>query len=295
MTDFATKRPINGRFRRAGAQVKTKLWTVFSVRYRELHGGDSTAIYLFAMSTAPVTFCSDLSPLGGCTRRSLLSRARRGDREAFTRVVTPYVPNMVQRARRLTGNSADAEDVSQEALLKAWSRLEQFSGNQDQNTDDFRAWLARIAGNTSIDLLRQRRDGKMLSLEEPRGSAEETLGSGIAAQADNPEEHCARREMGRMLADAIVQLPADLRQACLLRDVMHYSSQEVADRLGISVVAVRLRLFRARRRLREKLEETLRPKTQRVDRISADQKHGRSMEKGRSGFLPLTSGYASGD
>jgi predicted RNA polymerase sigma factor len=65
--------------------------------------------------------------------------------------------------------------------------------------------------------------------------------------------------MGQLLAKAIVQLPPDLRQACLLRDVLHYSTQEVASRLGISVVAVRLRLFRAHRRLREKLQDSLRP------------------------------------
>lgn len=253
------------------------------------------------MSAAPVAFYSDysdLSLLDGGAHRGLLLRAREGDREAFAQMVSPYVPTMTQRARRLTGNAADAEDVSQEALLKAWSRLEQFSGNQDENGDDFRAWLARIAGNTSIDVLRQRRDGKLLSLEEPRGSAEETLGSGIAVRDDNPEERCARREMGRMLAEAILQLPADLRQACLLRDVMHYSSQEVADRLEISVVAVRLRLFRARRRLREKLEDALRPKKQRLDgSVAAAPRRGRATEKDNSGFLPLRTmtGYASGD
>jgi RNA polymerase sigma-70 factor (ECF subfamily) len=249
------------------------------------------------MSAAPVTFCSEIGELRG-TPRGLLLRARAGDRDAFAEMVSPFVPTMTQRARRLTGNMADAEDVSQEALLKAWSRLEQFSGDQDENTDDFRAWLARIAGNTSIDVLRQRRDGKMLSLEEPRGSADETLGTGITAREDNPEERCARREMGRMLADAILQLPADLRQACLLRDVLHYSSQEVADRLGISVVAVRLRLFRARRRLREKLEETLRPKTQRsAGSAPANQNRGPAPGKSRSGFLPFRTmaGYASGD
>src|SRR5580658_4281668 len=244
------------------------------------------------MSAAPITFCSEFGGLEGCARRGLLLRARAGDRDAFVEMVSPHVETMTRRARRLTGNVADAEDVSQEALLKAWSRLEQFSGNQDENRDDFRAWLARIAGNTSFDLLRQRRDGKLLSLEEPRGSAEETLGSGIAVRDDNPEERCARREMGRMLAEAILQLPADLRQACLLRDVMHYSSQEVADRLQISVVAVRLRLFRARRRLREKLEDALRPKVRRADRIPAAQKRSRAIEKGRTGFLPLSAGFA---
>src|SRR5580692_7644152 len=137
------------------------------------------------MSAAPVTFCSEIGELQG-TPRGLLLRARNGDREAFAEMVSPFVPTMTQRARRMTGNSADAEDVRQEALLKAWSRLEQFSGNQDENADDFRAWLARIAGNASIDVLRQRRDGRFSSLEEPRGSSEDTLGSGIAAREDNP-------------------------------------------------------------------------------------------------------------
>jgi RNA polymerase sigma-70 factor, ECF subfamily len=260
-------------------------------------GGDKTAIWIIAMSAARLTLCSELGPIADSSRRGLLLRARNGDCEAFGEMVTPYVPTMMQRARRLTGNATDAEDVSQEALLKAWSRLEQFSGNQDENTDDFRAWLARIAGNASIDVLRQRRDGKLLSLEEPRGPAEETIGSGIAARQDDPEQRYARRQMGRMLADAIVQLPADLRQACLLRDVMHYSSQEVAERLGISVVAVRLRLFRARRRLREKLEEALRPKAHRARRRIAVQSPLHAGSSGRDSFLPLNTvaGYASGD
>ena len=174
-------------------------------------------------------------------------------------MVSPYLPTLYRRARGLTGNAADAQDVSQEAVLKAWSRLEQFTGKQDESIDDFRAWISRIASNTSIDLLRQRRDGKIASLDQCKGDSEETLGSGIASEQQDPEERCARREMGRMLAKAIAQLPPDLRQACLLRDVLHYSTQEVAGRLGISVVAVRLRLFRAHRRLREKLQDSLRP------------------------------------
>lgn len=249
------------------------------------------------MSAASVTLYSQ-SRVDGGSSRGLLLRARNGDREAFTEMVSPFVPTMTQRARRMTGNPADAEDVSQEALLKAWSRLEQFSGNHGENADDFRAWLSRIAGNASIDVLRQRRDGKFSSLEEPRGSAEDTLGSGIAARDDNPEERCARRETGRMLAEAIRQLPADLRQACLLRDVMHYSSQEVADRLQISVVAARLRVFRARRRLREKLEVALRPPKPRVHRSAAAprERHLAATNAG-SGFVPLRTmtGYASGD
>src|ERR1700694_5998582 len=244
------------------------------------------------MSAAPVTFSLN-DPQRG--RASLLARARNENPEAFAEMVSPYLPALYRRARGLTGNAADAQDVSQEAVLKAWSRLEQFAGKEDESIDDFRALISRIAANTSIDLLRQRRDGKIASLDQRMGQSEETLGSGIESEQQDPEERCARREMGRLLASAIVQLPRDLRQACLLRDVLHYSSQEVADRLGISVVAVRLRLFRARRRLREKLEETLRPKTQRgAGSAPANQNRGLAQGKGRSGFLPFRTmaGYA---
>jgi len=184
--------------------------------------------------------------------------------------------------------------VSQEAVLKAWSRLEQFTGKQEESIDDFRAWISRIAANTSIDLLRQRRDGKIASLDQPKGQSEETLGSGMAAEQLDPEERCARREMGRMLAKAIVQLPPDLRQACLLRDVLHYSTQEVASRLGISIVAVRLRLFRAHRRLRETLDHSLRPAA-RQQGAQAGSHRGYERQPARR-FGPLTAPrYASGD
>lgn len=232
------------------------------------------------------------------TRKSLLEQARSGSPEAFTAMVAPYAPLLFHRARKLTGNTADAEDVSQEALLKAWSRLEQFSGKQDEKTDEFRAWVSRIAANSSIDVLRQRRDAKTFSLEDRRDATEETLGSGIAAGEENPEERCARREMCQLLADAIIQLPRDLRQACLLRDVLHYSTQEVADRLGISVVAVRLRLFRAHRRLREKLERVLRTGAQRFDRDSgANAERNRATRARDARLVPLGAapGYACGD
>jgi|SRR5579859_3308261 len=242
------------------------------------------------MSAAPFSFYAEN---GALASRRLLAQARRGNRDAFAQMVSPYVPTLYRRARGLTGNAADAEDVSQEALLKAWMRLDQFAGKQSESADDFRAWLSRIGTNTSIDLLRQRRDGKISSLEEPRGQNEETLGSGIAADELDPEQRCAHREMGRLLANAIVQLPRDLRQACLLRDVLHYSTQEVAERLGISIVAVRLRLFRAHRRLREKLQDALRPAARQDAYMRRSQE---SRRRSAARFVPLAAPeFASGD
>src|SRR6266850_1772167 len=239
------------------------------------------------MSAAPFTFYGQAPR----PRRSLLTEARNGNPEAFAEMVSPYLPTLYRRARGLTGNTADAQDVSQEAVLKAWSRLEQFTGKQDESIDDFRAWISRIAANTSIDLLRQRRDGKIASLDQRKGESEETLGSGIAAEQLDPEERCARRELARLLAKTIAQLPPDLRQACLLRDVLHYSTQEVAERLGISVVAVRLRLFRAHRRLREKLQDSLAPAARQYrSRVRSE------YQQTTRRFAPLaTPEYASGD
>ena len=192
-------------------------------------------------------------------KQDLLAAARCGDRDALAKLLLPYAAGLYLAALRVTGNPSDAEDVRQEALLRAISRLGQFAGSSscDENRDDLQAWVSRIGANASIDVIRRRREGKLLSIEQPHGEGDETIGSGIAERTDNPEERLARKEMRTLLAQAIVQLPPDLRRVCLLQDVLHYSTQEVADRLGISLVAVRLRLFRARRKLREKMKHRL--------------------------------------
>jgi RNA polymerase sigma-70 factor, ECF subfamily len=235
---------------------------------------------------------------GSIHRTGLLAQARRGNREAFGELVMPYAPGLYRRALRITGNTADAEDVRQEAMLKAMSRLEQFSGSQGEERDDLHAWVGRIAANASIDLIRQRRDAKLSSLDEQTGAGEETLAGSIAAREDNPEERFARRQMRQLFAEAIKQLPSDLRQVCLLRDVLQYSTQEVAERLGVSTVAVRLRLFRAHRRLRDMLEHALEPRKQRGMRRNAGVYPARrTVARESEGFLGLgaVADFACGD
>src|SRR5204862_165465 len=203
--------------------------------------------------------CSTSLCLDGGTRVSLLAQARKGDRESLAKLILPYTPGLYLGALRLTRNPADAEDVRQDTFLKAMTRLEQFAGKPGENRDDLHAWVSRIAANASIDVIRKRRDGRLFSLDEPSGAGDETLGSNVTAREDNPEQRFARREMRAFMSEAIRQLPPDLRQVCLLRDVLQYSTHEVARRLRISAMAVRLRLFRAHRRLREKLSVSLQP------------------------------------
>jgi predicted RNA polymerase sigma factor len=93
--------------------------------------------------------------------------------------------------------------------------------------------------------------------------------------------------MRKLMADAITQLAPELRQACLLRDVLQYSTQEVAERVGISAMAVRLRLFRAHRRLRERLNVALKPSKQRQERAAAARIDRRREEHHREQRVPL--------
>jgi RNA polymerase sigma-70 factor (ECF subfamily) len=200
------------------------------------------------------------------SRSALLRSARAGDREALAELVMPYATGLYRSSLRLTGNVHDAEDVEQETLLKTVARLDQFIGSQTGPHDDMHAWVSRIARNASIDVIRRRREGKIFSLDQSN-SSDEPWASQIPSATANPEQGFLRQESRRLLASAISELPPDLRQVCLLMDVLNYSTQETADHLGISNVAVRLRLFRAHRKLREKLHQKFPRARQRAVRV----------------------------
>jgi RNA polymerase sigma-70 factor, ECF subfamily len=225
--------------------------------FRAFAGGDGTAIQFAVMSATQLDAflgAKEFSATVESQRRyALLQNARGGDRDALASLLMPYASGVYRAGLRLTGNVFDAEDVQQETLLKAFARLAQFTGAQTDARDDLRAWVSRIATNTSIDVIRRRRDGKLFSLDQPAPFCEESLGSQIPSRQADPEQGFLRHERRRILAAAISELPPELRKICLLLDVLHYTTQEVAQRLGVSNVAVRLRLFRAHRRLREKL------------------------------------------
>ncbi len=232
--------------------------------------------------------CSTSLGLATATRSGLLQHARNGDRESLARLILPYAPGLYRSALRLTRNCADAEDARQEAFLKLISRLQLFAGTLDGTRDELQPWVSRIAANASIDLIRKRRGGRVVSLEEPFGASEETLGSNVAARGDNPEERVARREMRKLMADAIAQLAPELRQVCLLRDVLQYRTPEVAEKLGISALAVRLRLFRAHRRLREKLSHVSQPPWRRQRSSASESRMPPRMEnRARKESIPL--------
>jgi len=207
------------------------------------------------------------------SRSALLRSARAGDRQALAELVMPYATRLYRSGLRLTGNAHDAEDVRQETLLKITARLDQFAGGQTGPRDDLHAWVSRIATNASIDVIRRRREGKVFSLDQTGNFSDEPWAAQIPSASANPEQGFLRQESRRLLASAISELPPDLRQVCLLMDVLNYSTQEVADHVGVSNVAVRLRLFRAHRKLREKLNQKFPAPRQRAVRVRAERSH----------------------
>ena len=197
--------------------------------------------------------------------RTPLAAARTGDRDAFSSLVSPHAPRLQRLARRLTRNIEDAEDICQESLLKAFTKLDQFAGT-NMESEEFRAWLMRITANCAIDFIRRKAANRFMPLDECEHVAATFHRAGASGWGESPETSFTHQEQVGILADAISKLPAELRSVCLLRNMMELSTNEVAARLGIPPITVRVRLFRAHGRLRKILG---RRKAQRHARGSA--------------------------
>lgn len=180
--------------------------------------------------------------------RFSLEALRAGDRAEFARLVETYSNLVYRLGARMLGNAQDAEDVLQETFTKAFRALKDFDGRSSLST-----WLYRIATNEALMALRRRRP-EPISVEEPAGLAgEDGKPLQIVDWCCLPEEEMLSAEARAHLEQAIQALPASLKAAFLLRELEGLSTRQTAEVLGISEVAVKTRLSRARLRLREEL------------------------------------------
>ena len=191
-----------------------------------------------------------LQPNGGMTR---LEAAQRGNMDAFSTQVVPYISSLQRLAWRITRSTEDAEDVCQESLMKAFTKFDQFAGPEEGARDGFRCWLMKITANSAIDLIRRKQARRLVPLDECEQIHRKCYEAGAGGWGENPESGYLRREEICVLAEAINKLPEELRKVCFLRNVNDLSTNDVAARLRISSVAVRLRLFRAHSQLRKNL------------------------------------------
>lgn len=181
------------------------------------------------------------------TEASLVARARAGDVSAFERLSGAYADRLFMLLLRLLGDRDEAEDVAQEVMLRAWRGIARFRGRSSYFT-----WLYRIAVNEANRALeRKGRRPPSVSI----GADELQL---PAPAADDPSRQAENSELRRALAQALGQLPPELRTAIVLRDVEGLSTQEAAEIAGISQAAFKSRLHQARLRVRAAIgDETL--------------------------------------
>jgi RNA polymerase sigma-70 factor (ECF subfamily) len=172
----------------------------------------------------------------------LIIRAQAGDRAAFAALVREHGNEVYTLARRLVGDPHLAADVAQETLIRAWKALPKFRGDAALST-----WLHRITVNTAWTHKKRARRHSGYSLEEVTDMA-------APMTVDHPEMAGEIQELRGRLRQALDTLPEAQRQVVVMKDVYDWSHAEIAEAMGISVSAAKVRLHRARARLARYLE-----------------------------------------
>lgn len=190
-----------------------------------------------------------------------VQRARSGDYAAFEDLVRRFQDRVYALARRIVGESHDAEDVTQQTFLSLVEHLRDFRGESAVST-----WVLRIATNHALKLLRKRRGLPTVPLVEAddEGYADVPHPEFIAPWRDDPADVASRREVRELVDRALAELDEKYRVVFVLRDVEGFSIKQSAETLGLSESAVKVRLLRARLALREQLTRVLGDEAARV-------------------------------
>jgi RNA polymerase sigma-70 factor (ECF subfamily) len=187
--------------------------------------------------------------------RSLIARIRAGERELFHELIRPYERALYAMAYSVLHNPADAEEVAQEAVLKAFANLGQLRAD-----NKFKGWLLQIAFNEARLRRRKNRGHLYESLDEAGQDDDEGefMPRQFADWRDIPSETLEKAEVRRAVDKSLLALSGKYREVFVLRDIEHLSAEETARMLGISVPAVKTRLHRARLQMRELLTPVFR-------------------------------------
>ena len=176
---------------------------------------------------------------------SLIERARTGDRTAFSELVRIHQDEVSTLASRLVRDRELAADVSQEAFIRAWRALPKFRGDAR-----FSTWLHRIVVNAAWSMRRSQKRHVAAPLSD--------VYQDPVSEGDNPQDLATVSALRPRLLDALTQLSPSIRAVVVLKDVYDWPHRDIADHLGITVTAAKVRLHRGRKQLYEMLWEELR-------------------------------------
>ena len=173
----------------------------------------------------------------GWSDEEVVQRVRAGDTALFEVLVRRYNQRLYRVARAIVRNDAEAEDVMQDAYVRAFAHLDQFEARAP-----FAAWLTRIAVNNALARLRIQQ--RMQPLAEDGGEGKITMPADQHSM--NPEEQTSNAELGRILEETLLSLPEQYRTVVMLRDVEEMTTAETAEVLGLTEDNVKVRLHRGR-------------------------------------------------
>jgi RNA polymerase sigma-70 factor (ECF subfamily) len=178
-----------------------------------------------------------------------------GTAQQLEQILARSLPPLYSRAYRILRNAADAEDAVQDALLAAYTHLNQFRGQSQLST-----WLTTIVLNCARLQLRRRRRHVLVSLDESTGELQPvSMSERLADHRRNPEDECRESELKARLTPLHSQLSPTLRRTFQLRDIDGLSIRETARILGVPIGTVKAQSARARKRMKELMERVLRP------------------------------------
>jgi RNA polymerase sigma-70 factor (ECF subfamily) len=182
------------------------------------------------------------------TDEQLVAKVQKGDRHSFDLLVLKYQHKVMSLVRRFVKDQSEAEDVAQEAFIKAYRAINSFRGDSA-----FYTWLYRIAVNTAKNALdaRKRRPGSDIDIDD----AEDFAFSDSLRIDENPESLLASEDMHRIIEETLAGLPEDLRRALMLREFDGLSYEDIASMMDCPIGTVRSRIFRAR----EAIDIAIRP------------------------------------
>lgn len=179
----------------------------------------------------------------------LINDARKGDLEAFNRLVLAYQDQVYTQAFRILGDHQSADDATQEAFISAFKSLRSYRGGS------FRAWLLRIVTNACYDELRRRKRRPTTSLEPVDASGEEIESpKWIVDSGELPEDNIVRSELAQAIQKCIDKLPEDFKIVVVLIDVQGMDYLEAAEVIRKPLGTIKSRLARARGRMRDCLQ-----------------------------------------
>jgi len=181
----------------------------------------------------------------------LVKRVQRGERGAFDLLVLRYQHKVVKLVSRLLRDSAEGEDVAQEAFVKAFRAIGSFRGDSA-----FYTWLYRIAVNTARNSMASRHR-RPLDYEADLSESEQSAVAARMRHVDTPEAAALTDEIHQTVNRAVEELPEDLRTAIILREIEGLSYEEIAAAMDCPVGTVRSRIFRAREAIDRQLKPLL--------------------------------------